>query len=189
MLSLRLLHIQVHPEIGFKSHITPTHFRIDSLFAGVVLSYFINNHSVSSVATITRWRRTLLLMGCVLLSVNAFFELESSAFAVTYGFTANYIGAAAIVAVMGTQQLPRNSITLSIGRIGEYSYGVYLWHFPVLVWCGKALSAESHFNTDYSFQWSVFWLFLYILASLLCGVIMTFFIEKPFLRVRARICR
>lgn len=153
---------------------TPTHLRIDSLAFGVMLAYLRNFHTERFSAFASRFRWPLLLLGVVLM-LPAFILGLSYPRMVTYGFTLLYLGAGMIVTASTAISLPRSFRWL--GKIGQYSYSIYLWHGSV-----QFLISKYGQNLDPRLG-----LFLYFFLSLFVGIVVSELIEIPVLRIRDRL--
>lgn len=137
----------------------PTHLRVDALFVGVAIGYF-HNYRPEVFARLSGWWSlpcTLLLLIPVLTNASG-----------SMVFTANLLAFALLVA----WSVPRALKGLKyVGRIGVYSYSIYLVHAPLAtIWQMKPVT----------------WLrFLgYVISSLLVGVVMARLIEFPVLAIR-----
>ena len=112
----------------------PTHFRIDALLFGALLSYGWIFHRERLAGSVHRFRwaigcgSVLLLLPCLL--------LPDDGFAVnTIGLTTNYLGFGGLV-ILTVASTARGAAPLGralapLAPIGFYSYSIYLWHMPV----------------------------------------------------------
>jgi peptidoglycan/LPS O-acetylase OafA/YrhL len=131
-LGLRLAISHRHP-YTFGTHQAPTHLRIDSLFFGVVLSYFYHYHP----AWLPRFRpyRLLLLFLGVSMILPAFvYPVETTFFLHTTGLTLLYAGFGLILIAMLAGPVYRQRPVSWISYVGSRSYSIYLWHLPLAFW-------------------------------------------------------
>ncbi len=158
-----------------------THFRVDSIAAGVLLAAV----SVHWPARFDRLcRRRGLLLG-VLAAGTAHLALvgKSGPFGTTVGFTVAYLtGAALLLLVYRAAWVPRARwISVPMAALGRYSYGIYIWHvFAASValdlvpgWSRESTSAGAEV-LEYA-------------AGIAVGIAATQAVEKPVLRLRERL--
>jgi len=112
------------------THTYPTHLRLDSLLCGVLIGYYWVFDQERLLAFSRRYRFALFTVGTLLLLPPFFWELESTEWMSTIGFTTNYLGAACLLC----GGLSVNARKNLFSYIGERSYSIYLWHAPVLYW-------------------------------------------------------
>jgi len=159
----------------------PTHFRIDALLFGALLSYGWIFHRERLAGSVHRFRwaigcaSVLLLLPCLL--------LPDDGFAVnTIGLTTNYLGFGGLV-ILTVASTARGAAPLGralapLAPIGFYSYSIYLWHMPV------ALMVQSLAPGHYGRSVEVV---AYLAGSLGVGILAARAIEIPLLRLRDRI--
>jgi peptidoglycan/LPS O-acetylase OafA/YrhL len=169
-----------------KSHLFPTHLRLDSLLFGVLLSYFYSFHQ-ERLARLVRGRRLLLLsLSLVLVAPVFFIHIAESFFLQTAGLTLLYLGFGGIMLASLYWQPGRSrvggGIRGGLAWIGLYSYSIYIWHWDTKVWSltliRKALGGKV---LPYMLEYAI-----YLLAALAIGFVMAKLIETPFLRLRNR---
>ncbi|QDU09665.1 acyltransferase family protein [Gimesia aquarii] len=167
------------------THLFPTHLRIDSLFFGVFLSYLYCFH-LDRIEPFTRqFRFHIIAISLLLLSPVLFLPLGSTPWLPAFGLTLLYLGFGGIVisTVDWRPNCPRPFRIVGglLAAIGFYSYSIYLWHMPVNVWGSGAIRIATGVQIGY---WSN--LFVYMIGSLIVGVLMAKLIEMPVLRIRDR---
>lgn len=141
-------------------NIFPTNFRIDSLMFGVLISYYWHFKGMR----LTEYRWLLLTGGIVLLIPFFLFDSVYTGYTFTVGLTQIYIGSGMILLAMLNFDLDRLWL---IGKVGMYSYSIYLWHMFV-----------RRMTDD---------IWLFFLGSLFVGILMALFVEYPVLKLRDRL--
>ena len=168
-----------------KTHLFPTHLRLDSLAAGAMLAYGYHHHR-ERFLTMARAHRLALWLTAALAFLPAFvFTRETTPLLYTVGFSSLWLGAACVVAVLvgGETQAPSPGLAIA-GYLGARSYSIYLWHMPVLLWIGPRLLVRISAR-GLALPWMAS-VAIDVLAALLVGVVMAQLVELPFLRLRDR---
>jgi peptidoglycan/LPS O-acetylase OafA/YrhL len=167
--------VRRHTGFDLKSTFTPTHLRIDALFAGVFVSYLYHFHTDALLLMSRRFRLALVAFGIAAISPAFMFDLETSLFIPTMGLTLFYVGSAALMIASLTANVPQWKLTGALSYVGQQSYSIYLWHLMAIGFAGmigKRLGA-----------W-YFYFLLSILLSIGAGIIMALIVEVPTLRLR-----
>lgn len=148
--------------------VTETHLRVDSLFAGVTLSWV--KHFSRGIST---KRAYLFGIAAAALLAPVLIGLPPMA-AATFGYLLMPLSFCCIL-IWGLNSSWLGKLK-PVSRIGFYSYSIYLWHWPI------ALIFAGIFKppTFLSF-WS------YCATAVLVGIAAAKFIEVPMLRVRDRV--
>jgi peptidoglycan/LPS O-acetylase OafA/YrhL len=68
--------------------------------------------------------------------------------------------------------------------LGKLSYGLYLWHFPIICWIAPRLFENRHFH-PWSHPWRC-WI-LEVGVSVAAAAVSYYGLERPFLRLKTRI--
>ena len=180
LLSFRLW-TSAHVPFSWQTHLFPTHLRIDSLLFGVVISYLAHFHAEKFWGFVRPRYPLLLLIGFFLISPG-FWLTQETPWMYTYGVSLLYLGFGAIL--IGTLAAPIESahkaVRLgfrSLGFIGGFSYSIYLWHVPLLIW----LASFSILRKPY---WGIS---AFVLGSLALGIITSKLIEIPIVKLRDRL--
>lgn len=167
----------------YSANIYSFHVRFDSLFWGVVISYFYHYHSTEFKAISQRFKFIFLLFGFILLLPAFMFSMESTLFISTVGLTLFYLGNGLILIAVVDDKYGPNLLIKVLAYIGSHSYSIYLWFVPI------------KFGLDYLFikvlpstylTWSNYTI-TYFTACICLGIMMSKLIEFPVLKLRDRI--
>jgi len=148
----------------------PIHARMDSLFAGVFLSYC---WKFKREAFLRAAKKPIWALGVVLLLPAVFFPLGTPIMN-SVGFTSVYIGYACLLVWAVPRAESRNPLARSTAWIGRYSYSIYLWHYPIVNLVLSGHQGPAAF-------------FCYAAASIVFGAGMSWLIEIPNLKLRDRL--
>jgi peptidoglycan/LPS O-acetylase OafA/YrhL len=165
-----------------KTHLFPTHLRLDSLLFGVVLSYYWH-FEPRRLAFVAR-ARLAVLPGCLLLVAPSFFLELGHPFMHTLGFTCLYVGFGGALLAALSGPLPAGVARRplrALAAVGAHSYSIYLWHYPVLS-TGLPLARRLLGPLPYAAEVA-----LGVAGSLAVGVGMSRLIEAPVVRLRDRL--
>jgi len=166
---------------NYESTLFPTHLRIDSLFAGVVISYFYHYYAVNFAQFARRYRWWLLALGVICFIPTFVFQLERTPFIYTYELSILWVGGGLVLVSLINATLPEKWPTRVLSFVGSRSYSIYLWHIP-LAW---ALGFQkAHYIRG--FNWYSY-AGLFLTGSVLLGIFMASLIEYPALQLRDRL--
>lgn len=134
-LCLRILSNILFPQFHGRNY-TMTHLRIDSLLAGVLISYWYYFKEYILIEFYEKYNRVMIPLAILLLSFSPFIPHRDSFFAMTIGFTLLWAGFSLILVyfiqnknIENILDKMFNRIVVSlISRIGYYSYSIYLAH-------------------------------------------------------------
>jgi peptidoglycan/LPS O-acetylase OafA/YrhL len=157
-----------------------THFRIDSLAAGVLLAV-MRVHASTAFERLLRWRWLWAAVTAAGVGFLAQFGKEGTA-GTTVGFTVAYLtGAAFLLLLHGAAWVPRAGlITRPLAMLGRYSYGIYIWHVLAAQVLLDRLGVD-YWSTAPLAQLAKFG------AAIGAGVAATVLVERPMLRLRERL--
>jgi peptidoglycan/LPS O-acetylase OafA/YrhL len=164
-----IMRASVAPDASFITVGSPTHLRFDSLFAGVVLSWFF--HFKPNL--FGRAKSHYLPIAALALIAWEFAIPVAPYLIHTLGYTANLIAFSLLLLwAMNTRLLER---VRPLAAIGKYSYSIYLFHPPLNVFLNRLFQGHP-------------WLGLcaYIATSIVVGVVMSALVELPALALRDR---
>lgn len=166
---------------GHKTHLFPSHLRMDSLFFGVLISYLYHIYPKRFLAFAKQFRWVLVACGIAMLAPAFILQLATSPFIYTFGLTIFYIGSGCLLVASIAMTLPDTRALRFASYIGSHSYSIYLWHVAVAVWMIPVFTRLA----GVYWSWPLYAV-TYVVCSLSVGVAMALLIEFPTLRVRDR---
>jgi peptidoglycan/LPS O-acetylase OafA/YrhL len=160
---------------------TQTHLRSDGLIIGVLASYLY--HYTDFYNSLARWKTSLFFLALLLVLPGLYFE-GGSVFMNTIGLTAANLGFGILIALAaeGTNNngVIKNKVAMLpfklICFIGINSYSIYLWHLAAMDLANKITGPHNLFH-----------FYIFFLLSVTIGVVLSYSIEKPFLKLREMI--
>jgi peptidoglycan/LPS O-acetylase OafA/YrhL len=172
-IALRLANQVFSPETGFAE----SHLRMDSLAMGVCIAYV--SHFGDLKGFFEKYKTALYC--CLPIPLVFMFTGNplTNPFTKTIGFTLLYIsfGALLIVFLYGnTKWIPGRK---QIAWVGVYSYGIYLFHMYFVRFVVGDPGREFNATVVRNFL-------IYFAASISIGALLSWLIEKPFLKFRDR---
>jgi len=185
-LCMRIVSNVYFPENEDKNF-TMSHLRMDSLFAGVLVSYLYYFKKQNLINVFESNKIILMIICASLLSFTPFIDFEDSFFVRTFGYSFLYISFSILLIyfLINKQINQRLNALFSqkgvdiISKIGFSSYSIYIIHGFV-----NFLSnvINSFVLNKFLNQTSMF--FITCIISILSGLFITFYIEKYFLNYR-----
>lgn len=152
-----------------------THIRVDAILFGCLLKLFepfLKNIFTNRITWIFFLFNCLIIVGFGMRSLNYH---DWYPYPLVYFFAGGLMMGIYFTNTFLTKILIKTPFLVSIGR---NSYGIYIWHIPILV-----LLTPHFVQKQNNFGWA----FLYLFGSLLLGILSTEVVEKYSLRVRDKI--
>jgi peptidoglycan/LPS O-acetylase OafA/YrhL len=175
----RLIHAVLVPSYNVLIHLVPTHFRMDSLFFGVLLSYWHYFYPDEFSKWIKKTRLFLLPISLLLILPAVLLE-QRDFFIYTVGLTLLYLGYGGLLISFVQVSMPANGLLARAVRplayIGRHSYPIYLFHIMVM---------EELIRRD--LQNGRRGMALYFTLTISIGILLSKLIEFPVLRLRDRL--
>lgn len=160
------------------TNISPTFFRIDSLFFGVTISYFRHFRGLAKNYRLKKNAGWLIAAGAILLFPMFFFMSVTNSWAFVIGLTTNYIAGGLLLLGFLNCDFKDNVFIKNAAYIGTFSYSIYLWHLPVQDWLAFGLMQATGIENWF------FYAGFYLIGAILFGIILSKIIEYPVLRIR-----
>ncbi|HEY8929513.1 MAG TPA: acyltransferase [Mucilaginibacter sp.] len=176
----RWIAITHYPVYNFDKQYSQTHYRLDGLFFGVLLSYIYNYHKSFLSRVLSKYKRLLYPSCIVLLIPNFIFSRTGNDWIAVIMLAINPVSFGTLLMLAIDQPVPIFSNCKWLAVIGVNSYAIYLWH-PFVN--GKLVAL---LQPELSCQKFVAYLLAYIALSILIGILATKAIEKPLLHFRDR---
>ena len=178
-LSARIIHAFLVQPYSYVTHLFPTHFRIDSLLFGVLLSYWYRFHSPKFRVIVDKMGSWLFALSFLLI-LPAFCFDQSNIITYTVGLSSLYLGYGCLMIAL--LQIPLSTqgafgwILWPLFYIGQHSYPIYVFHILVML---------VLLNIQLLHGW--LGVVLYFVSTIAVGIIISKLIEFPVLHVRDRI--
>jgi peptidoglycan/LPS O-acetylase OafA/YrhL len=181
LLAARLITAHYFAPYRYEINLFPTHLRIDSLFFGVVISYYAHFHGERFSQFARTYSRPLTAAGVVLVAP-CFLMEQSQPWMYTYGYAALYLGFGSLLIVflhvpVESAWPPIVHALNALAYVGTFSYSIYLWH---LAWVqfvvGLDLGGIPYVG-----------LVIYYGGAIAAGILVSKLIEMPTLRLRDRL--
>ncbi len=161
-------------DFRLKTHLFPTHLRIDSLLFGVFLSWAAQFHPAALDHVWKRLRWPFAAAAVVLAAPAFCLEIGSGGYLHTVGLTGFYFAGGVLLMFA----LRWKSAWRPLAFIGAQSYSIYLWHIPVrffgLGWLPRDAAPLTRAAA-------------YLALSIVTGIIAAWLGERPFLALRDRL--
>ena len=159
----------------------PTHLQIDSLFFGVLISYYVTT-TPSLVERMRARRGWLFAVGLACIAGSQ--AIPGPTLRYVAGHIVAYVGFGAVLMAAVCTPLPTRGrrVVEAAAFIGTHSYSIYLWHTAVLVF-GLILATKILGRPPGYYEMSVG----YVSLAFIWGIITARCIEWPALAVRERL--
>jgi peptidoglycan/LPS O-acetylase OafA/YrhL len=177
-LALRIANYLLRSDYSFRTHVFPTHLRLDSLLFGVAISYAHHFHGPWLQRIFRPLRHALIAVGAAVLGSAALLPSYRGFYVHTFGFTVHYLGTGALMVGVMLSDVPKNRLTVSLAKIATFSYSIFLWHMALMYWAIPRLR-------DLSISWELRTT-IYMLGAIAIGTAMAQLLELPLLRYRDR---
>lgn len=165
----------------FLQRITPTHLRCDTFLMGCMLGYFYYFSNGAFLRLCQRFRAILLVVGAAGLLPLFLIENETATKVTTWLYwCAGPAGALLLMGALGSSAKP-GLLSRSIAVVGRHSYSIYLWH--ILIGVRFLDFAFAKLNLPPSI---LTWVPLYLMLSIGSGIVMSYLVEIPSLKLRDR---
>lgn len=176
---------------------TMTHLRIDSLLAGVLISYMYYFRFNLLVEKFNKYKIFLGIISVLCLAWMPFFSLDSNSFFInTIGLSLLYISFSIILLFfLLTKNINKTLNSLfskyavnAVSKIGFCSYSIYIIHWVIITTLKKfELTHHLYYRIGHNlFDNKVFNFILAVGLSIAAGMAMTYFVENYFLKIRDR---
>ena len=177
-LAIRIANYLLRSDYSFRTHVFPTHLRLDSLLFGVAISYAHHFHGPWLQRAFRPLRHVLIALGAAVLGSAALLPSYRGFYVHTFGFTVHYVGTGALMVGVMLCEVPNNRLTVSVAQVATFSYSIFLWHMALMYWAMPRLGALS-------ISWELRTA-IYILGAMVIGTTMAHLLELPLLRYRDR---
>jgi peptidoglycan/LPS O-acetylase OafA/YrhL len=166
-----------YPVFSFAMQYGKTHFRLDALLFGVLLSW-LYHHQPNQLRFIKRYNYLPVVLSAIFLLGNFVFKRAYNPWMSVVYLALNPVcfGVLLIAGLNSNYSVLKNRVLAYMGRI---SYAVYLWH-PFVSMC--FIKWMPIIKT--SKAWWLVYFIGYPLISVALGVLFTYAIEVPFLNIR-----
>ena len=163
----------------------PTHLRVDSLLFGVLIAYMYHFKRESFEQWVMSKKWIILIVSTALTAAGLTLNTKSLLM-VSVGIPCLYVGFGGFLIlslVVGARFSQSDFKPLTaLSFIGEHSYSIYLWHMPVLLWSPLIIRRIAGYDVNAVTR---FW--VYVVGSIVIGIVMAKIIELPALRIRDRL--
>ncbi len=189
-LCVRIINSIVESRIGSNTFFNPwaryvhTHFRIDSLLFGVLLSYHYHLNKERFIRFVSGKRKILLPL-CVCCVLPAALLDKEGIFISTIGYSLLYLGFGALLLYFITddamqkklEKIFSSQVVKMISYVGIYSYSIYIWHVFVREYFIKQMDGIWGLNKNVEFV-------IYVAVSLIFGIFLSKYVEFYFIKIR-----
>jgi len=168
-----------YPMADITAHFEKTHFRLDSMLMGVMLSYLFHFHK-EKLDFFQKYKLLLASISIIYLLSNFIFPRENNAWVSVISLAINPFCFATLIilAIHSSKKLFSSAILSYIGRI---SYALYLWHGLVLDFL------ITYFPANKGILNYIIYCVIYFALSILLAKVFTQIIEVPFLKLRDKL--
>ncbi|MES2387913.1 MAG: acyltransferase [Bacteroidota bacterium] len=185
-IGLRVITLATLP-ISLENNRYPSHLRVDSLMFGALIAFYYHFHRNRLDAFYFKYRAPLLIGSAAIIWI-PFWSGVPDYYTFSIEYTILYIAFGSFMVALlidpAATKLLQRIISPYIFRLlaftGLYSYNIYLWHTGTMRFLDKLLDKVA--PTLKSNEWA--YTALYFAFSLALGILLTYIIETPFLKLR-----
>jgi peptidoglycan/LPS O-acetylase OafA/YrhL len=180
-----LLILRIVVALEFPEYITShqTHFRIDALMFGVLISY-LYSYKREALSKFVE-RRMILIASISPVLIALPLVVSNQKFGFSVGLSLLSLGFSGVLlifllspgTVRSVEKIMSRPGFQAVATIGFYSYSIYLFHLFAKNFILGAITQAVSLHTGIQF-------FLYIILAITSGIVATSLIEIPFLRMR-----
>lgn len=172
---------------------TAAPLRIDSLFAGVLISYFYHFRYEQLFIFYITYKKFIWALIILLLAYTPFYNVLGSFFIKTIGFTFIYISFSLLLLtflfekkiVERVRKIITPLLFKGITKVGFYSYSIYLFHMYLIRFIfGENYAYQQYLLGNYTYFNVLLSFIAYFFGSILLGIGMSYLIEMPMLKIR-----
>jgi peptidoglycan/LPS O-acetylase OafA/YrhL len=166
---------------NFLQRFTPTHLRCDAFLIGSLLGYYYYFTGGAFLSFCQRFKAVLFACGLFCMLPAFFVVMEvASGYKMLWFWLASPGAAMLLMSALGTRA-PLGMMSRAVATIGKHSYSIYLWHILVGVIWLDLLFARMRIPVSV-----LTWVPAYFLVSISTGMLLTWLVEVPSLRIRDR---
>ena len=182
--TLRIIsNLYLHDDIR---NFTMTHLRIDSLLAGVFISYLYYFRIEKLTTFFNKYKLQLFAIAVLCLTWTPFIDPIPSFFAKTIGFSLLYLSfGILLISFLLVENINQNlnkvftkPLVATISRIGYCSYSIYIIHLFII------RQIERYQATHPIIYKAYIYFAISFILSIIAGMLMTYIIERYFLKMR-----
>lgn len=171
-----------HPGLLYRAYLVLYYNRIDCLLLGAAAAILTYNQTGWWLKLI-QLKASFVLYATIVLVL---FVAGITSFAVDYFFYSLVF--AALVSSLATAQFNKPSTAFITEKIGRVSYGIYMWHFIIVLLVFKGLSALN-LTQQHPFIWNIALYAFACLFSYLAAFVSHQYFENYFLQLKKKFNR
>jgi peptidoglycan/LPS O-acetylase OafA/YrhL len=181
-LAARVINVLVWPDHHSRP-VFQSHCRFDSLFFGVLLSYYSHFKTEAFNQLCAKRWVWFLIAGIMCYAPAFYFPLFETPIIYTFGFTLfTFGGGCLLMGFLGMPIANSSLIARCLALIGMYSYSIYLWHG----YANGYMYAFIVGKNIHLWNWIAYFI-CYVGASILYGMLLAKVVEFPCLAIRDRL--
>jgi peptidoglycan/LPS O-acetylase OafA/YrhL len=161
-----------------------SHCRFDSLFFGVMLSYFSHFHHEKFMKFCAKYQKLLLVTGLICFIPPFAFPVFQYPLMYTAGFSVFMVGGGCFLMTALSMNIRSKGIMNFFAYIGSHSYSIYLWHEFAAGYIGHYMGYTEQDTSLW--RWLTF-IGCYVVGAIGLGILMGKIVEFPVLALRDRL--